>query len=504
MSLKKIVAANYASQIYVAIVGLAATPLYLHHLGAEAYGLVGFYGALMAWFQLLDVGLSPVVMREVARHAAGSIDDRSLWAKIRAIENSFAALVVTAIAGLIAGTPAIADRWLNAPSISAGTIHDALRLMILCVGLRFASVLYRGILTGLEHQVWLGGFNAAIASARAFLVIPAMTLLGDSPTVFFATQLVIGLLELSLLGHRAYRYLPKVSDKRWWDLSPLLGIWRFSATVAFTGGIGIAITQSDRLILSGLLDLNTYGYFSLVVLAASAILLVGAPLGSALQPRLTRLLAGGDAPGAHQLFRDASQLLAVLTVPAAVVMAVYPDILLLAWTGNAAAASTAATTLALYALGNLISAQLVLPYSLQFAYGRLRPHLIGNLLLAALLIPGQILATQRFGASGAGACWLLANLLYALVWIPIALWRIAPHVLRPWYLNLVKMVGLSATLALLVKPLVSAAADTRVIQGSKLVIVGLLMTALLAGFCPPLRRMASVYLKTRIRRKPLQ
>ena len=501
MSLKRNVAANYASQIYVAVVGLAVTPLYLRLLGAEAYGLVGFYGALMAWFQLLDVGLSPVVMREVSRHAAGTIDDRSLWAKIRAIENLFLALAAAAAGGLLAGAHAIADRWLDAPSLTATSIADALRLMIVCVGLRFMSVLYRGILTGMEHQVWLGGFNAAIASARAFLVLPAMLLLAGDATVFFATQLVVGVLELGLLAHRAYRHLPQVDGKRWWDLSPLIGIWRFSATVAFTGGIGVAITQSDRLILSGMLNLDAYAFFSLATLAASAILLVGAPLGSALQPRLTRLVAAGDDAGAHILFRDASQLLTMLTVPAAVVMAVFPDLVLLAWTGNASASTAAGATLAVYALGNLIAAQLVLPYSLQFAYGRLQPHLIGNCLLAALLIPGQIVATQRFGAVGAGACWLAANLLYALIWIPIALRGLAPHVLRPWYLNLAKTTGMAVALSMLAGPVMRATADHRLSLGVALVTIGLSSTALLAAFCPPLRRMTGDFLRLRMPRK---
>ena len=41
--LRKIVFASYASQTYTAIIGIALIPLYLSYLGAEAFGLVGFY-----------------------------------------------------------------------------------------------------------------------------------------------------------------------------------------------------------------------------------------------------------------------------------------------------------------------------------------------------------------------------------------------------------------------------------------------------------------------------
>ena len=32
------------------------TPLYIKYMGAEAYGLVGFFTMLQAWFGLLDMG----------------------------------------------------------------------------------------------------------------------------------------------------------------------------------------------------------------------------------------------------------------------------------------------------------------------------------------------------------------------------------------------------------------------------------------------------------------
>ena len=40
MSLRRNIVANYLSQIYVTIIGIALVPLYIKHMGAEAYGLV--------------------------------------------------------------------------------------------------------------------------------------------------------------------------------------------------------------------------------------------------------------------------------------------------------------------------------------------------------------------------------------------------------------------------------------------------------------------------------
>lgn len=66
MSVKSNTIANYIGQIYMMLIGIVVTPLYLQHLGAEAYGLVGFFALMQAWMNLLDLGLSPTLGRQAA------------------------------------------------------------------------------------------------------------------------------------------------------------------------------------------------------------------------------------------------------------------------------------------------------------------------------------------------------------------------------------------------------------------------------------------------------
>lgn len=73
MSLQKNIAANYVSQIYVTLIGIVMLPVYIKYMGAEAYGLVGFFSMLQAWFSLLDLGLTPTIGRETARFKAGAV-----------------------------------------------------------------------------------------------------------------------------------------------------------------------------------------------------------------------------------------------------------------------------------------------------------------------------------------------------------------------------------------------------------------------------------------------
>ncbi|HAF93930.1 MAG TPA: polysaccharide biosynthesis protein, partial [Pseudomonas sp.] len=59
---------NYLGQAYAVLVGILILPFYLGHLGAEAYGLIGFFAVLQAWLQLLDAGMSPALVRQVAHY----------------------------------------------------------------------------------------------------------------------------------------------------------------------------------------------------------------------------------------------------------------------------------------------------------------------------------------------------------------------------------------------------------------------------------------------------
>ena len=55
MSLARNAAANYVGQFYVAGISIVVVPLYIKYLGIEAYGLVGVFSMIQAWFQMLDL-----------------------------------------------------------------------------------------------------------------------------------------------------------------------------------------------------------------------------------------------------------------------------------------------------------------------------------------------------------------------------------------------------------------------------------------------------------------
>lgn len=421
MSFKRNVIANYVSQIYVTLIAILMVPVYLRYMGAEAYGLVGFFAMLQAWFNLLDMGLTPTMARETARFNGGASDAQSLRRLLRAMEGIFFMVAAVGATAMITGAESISAIWLKVEQLPLVEVQHAIVLMAIIVALRWICGLYRGAINGFERITWLSGFNISIATARFVLVIPIFIYVGASPTHFFAYQLVLAIIEVTVLMTKTYRLLPKVaqSHRTPWKWAPLRNVLKFSLTVAITGSIWVFVTQTDKLVLSKLLPLTEYAYFTLAVLVAGGVLIVSGPISGALLPRLSRLAASGDDRGVIQLYRDATQLVAIIAMPASLMLAFFAEQVLWAWTGDAHIARTTAPVLSLYAVGNGILAVSAFPYYLQFAKGDLRLHLIGNGIFVSFLIPSLIWATKHYGVIGAGWAWLTANAIYFLAWTPL-------------------------------------------------------------------------------------
>lgn len=420
MSLKRNILASYTSQIYVTAVGILFLPLYIKYMGAEAYGLVGFFTMLQAWFSLLDLGLTPTIGRETARYRGGAMTALAYRQLFRALSLFFMGIAVIGGAGLWLLSEEVATRWLNVSEIPISEVVLALQIMAISVALRWMGGLYRGVVTGSERLVWLSGFNAMIASLRFIAVFASMWVYGFTPFVFFIHQLIVAVLEVLGLVMMSSRLLParsSLNEVIGWSFLPVQPLLKFALTIAFTSSVWILVTQTDKLVLSGILPLAEYGHFTLAVLVASGIIVISGPISSVIMPRMARLYAEGKHDEMIKVYRNATQLVSIIGGSAAITLAACAEQLLFAWTGDKALAAQAAPILKLYAVGNGFLVLAAFSYYLQYSIGDLRYHLIGNIGLAFFLIPGIIVAARNFGAVGAGVIWLIVNALFFFIWV---------------------------------------------------------------------------------------
>ena len=435
VSLKKNILANYASQLYVTSVGILILPLYIKHMGAEAYGLVGFFTMLQAWFALLDLGLTPTIGRETARYRGGAMSALSYRQLFRALSLIFTTIALFGGFSLWLFADEIATRWLKVSELPMSEVILAVQIMAISVALRWMGGLYRGVVSGSERLVWLSAFNVLIATLRFIAVFGSMWLYGFTPRVFFMHQLTVALLEVSGLFLMSRHLLPARSSLEQpigWSIRPVKPFLKFALTIAFTSSVWVLVTQTDKLILSGILPLAEYGYFTLAVLVASGIMVISGPISGAIMPRMAKLHAEGKHHEMIKVYRDATQLVAVIAGSAAITIATCSEPLLLVWTDDKYLAEQAAPILRLYAIGNGLLALAAFPYYLQYAKGNLHYHLIGNIVTAFMLIPAVAVAATHYGAVGAGYVWVAINCLTLFAWVSYVHYKLESSLHLKW------------------------------------------------------------------------
>ena len=423
MSLKKNILASYATQIYVTLVGILILPLYLKYMGAEAYGLVGFFTMLQAWFNLLDMGLTPTVARETARFRGGATDALSYLRLLRGLQLIFCAIALLGGGVMFAFSGAIAERWLNVQTLPLAQVELALQLMAVGVALRWMSGFYRGYFLGAEQLVWLSGFNTILATMRFAGIIPILVFVNNSIEIFFAYQIIVAAIEITIL-FKKYKQSNKqisINLKISWIPANLFAeikrIIKFTTIMTFASIAWILITQTDKLILSKIIPLTEYAYFHMATLAASSILLISNPISNSLLPRMV-LSFSKNIDDFLKIYSNATQWICISAIPTCAILFMHSEKIIFLWTNNYYLSQKISPTLSLYSLGNGILAISSIPYFIQYSAGKLRLHLLGTFIFLIVLIPSLMWATEKYGIAGAGWVWVAINTIYLFFWIP--------------------------------------------------------------------------------------
>jgi O-antigen/teichoic acid export membrane protein len=410
---------GFVAHFTVAVVNVLATPILLRTMGEEAYGLVAFFTTLQAWVVLLDFGVSPTLARQLSRYKAGALAAPDAARLFAAAEFVFLAAGLAAGAALMLGAPWIGTHWLRRATLSTAELDGSLQLIAVILVCRWLCGFYQAALVGLEQQVSSNYVLAGSVVLRYAAAIGALLLFAPHPTVFFAVQAAFTVGEVVADRLLLMRVLPAKPQgaRLGWRL--LAAERRFAFGLALAAAAATLISQVDKLALSHALPLAAYGLFGLVAQVTAGVGLVVPPFVQAFQPRLTALLAQGRRAEFVHVYRAAAALILSLGAALAGTIAAQPAWVIWAWTGRPDAAASLAPVLTLYAAGAAIAAFLFAPFLLQYAQGRVRLHVIGNVGFALVWAPASVWAAFAIGPIGTGAVWLAGNLLYLIAWTPL-------------------------------------------------------------------------------------
>src|SRR5262249_32891259 len=125
---------GFVCQAWIALVSLVSFPIFIHLLGMEAFGLIGFYLTLKMILQVLDLGLTPTVVRELARSSTSGEDTAELAAKAGTFETTFAVVGAMISVVLLILAPWVAHHWLQNDKIPTSTVAICMNVMAIMCG----------------------------------------------------------------------------------------------------------------------------------------------------------------------------------------------------------------------------------------------------------------------------------------------------------------------------------------------------------------------------------
>ena len=145
-------------------------PFLIKLLGAEAYGLIAFLFLLQSLLQILDLGMGPLLNREIARFTRADtpeIDRTTLATFVVTMERWY--WLLGAAVGLLMFliVPLVVTAWLKPVQLSADEMNQSAQLFAVLACMQWSAAFYQNGLLGMQRQVELNFFQIVFGSLNA-------------------------------------------------------------------------------------------------------------------------------------------------------------------------------------------------------------------------------------------------------------------------------------------------------------------------------------------------
>lgn len=437
---KKNIIANYIGQIYVMSVSIIVMPLYLEYIGAEAYGLIGFFVLMQVFLNLLDAGFSPTLGRQVAEARGNSKKFKEFFKLLRSVEIIFFLFSIVVTLSVFSISSWISQEWIKVNHLGQDTVQDCIVLMGIILSIRWFSTIYKSGINGFEDQVWLNKTNIFISTLKYLGSLIVLIFISQDIKMFFYYQLAVGIVEVIILNIRMYKLLPIYEMKNdvfslKINIQAIKVILPFSMSICYTTLIWTLLMQFDKLILSNVLSLENFGYFSMIILIASSLIAIATPIFLAISPKMTVLLSSGENAKMQNVYKKMTQLITWSVLSSSLLIYIFSKQILFIFIGNIEASEWGSNILILYSLGYAFFVLGSFQYYLQNSFGDLKYYVRGASIMLIFQIPVMYYSVVQYEAIGSGFVWLIFNFLWFIFFTLIVHNKFLPKFHLKWLLE---------------------------------------------------------------------
>lgn len=411
-SIRSGLAWNYGGRFIGFLILVVATPLQIRYLGISAYGVVGLALTLQSLVSLFDFGLGATVHRELARRSASACLGNRSAAVVRTLEWIYWTLAATVGAILVGVSPLLAKNWLV--STTPETLTWPIILASAAIAVHLPLGFYSAALTGLQQQATVNVLHVSANLLKYGGGVVVAALSNGSLPHFFAWTLFAAVVSIVAYRGILMTVLPGDSRLRLNQVDRR-GLFRFSAGASAISIGLLLISQIDKLLVSRLVGVEEFAYYSLGGTVVGGLYLLYQPVVSTFAPRLAQAVGAGDAQQVSRLYHTGSQILNATVFPAAVVTAVFSPEVVFLWTRSADITESTAPIVTALMPGAIFGAAACMPFSLVRAAGWTSMPSLILVLTLVVLVPALSLTTGVYGPLGAATTWSIAVIVQSTV-----------------------------------------------------------------------------------------
>lgn len=419
---------NLVGFLYLTVLTIVITPVFLHYIGTEAYGIYALAAVFLGLLGVLESGLGLAVMKYVPEHIARREND----AVVRLVRAGLAFYGLIGIVGAVAST-AIGIFFVQSLfDVSPELASDA-RLAFVLAGVAFLLTMLTsifGAVLGSLQRFDLATKAGITATTGATAVSVVLLMLGLGLTAVMVSVVLRPMFGLVLFARAARRSLPGLPVTPKWHVGMLRRLISFSA-YAFIGNIsGLVLFQLDKVALGVFSSAALVTFYVVPGALAQRLHSVAASLTSVALPTASDLLARGDRQRVQVLYGRATWLTALSLVSVGTPAVVFASDILEHWVG-APFAEKSTETLQILIATYFVLGLAALPYYVSLAAGCPRLPALFNVATAGINVGAIVLLIPRYGIVGAAVAYLISTLP-----VPVFIWYVERRVLElshgPW------------------------------------------------------------------------
>jgi O-antigen/teichoic acid export membrane protein len=394
--------------------GLALTPIIVHELGKEEYGVWAFIGSLTIYLALLDLGVGPSVVRYAAeQRGRRAHDETSALASV--------GLLLYGVVGLVSVGAGVVLAWLvplvlDVPDELEWPARAAALLVVAGIVARFPLGLFGNLLIGQQRYDVVNLANLVSIAIYSALVAAVLTrgggivLLAWLALAATLVRLVLPLLWLrrELPGLRLARGLvtrPRVRE--------LLGFSWHNFLIHLASKV---VFSTDVVVVGVVLGAEAAALYAIPAKLFAMVFGIGAAGVNLLYPAFSELEGAGDEARQRAYLRAGLRGGMAVILLVGLPLVLIPDQLIGAWIGEGFEDST--WVLALLGLALLLHQPSHVLAQFLIARARQRPLARVLVAMAAVNVLLSVLLASIVGLWGVALGTLVTELVATLVLVP--------------------------------------------------------------------------------------